>query len=180
MTLVLILAVLAMVALACVYGLVRGHARALRRLEDPEHALEGIDIEAFLTLIDGDDREFLRERLTAGDFRRVQRQRARAALEYVGRIARNAALLLRLGEATREDPDPEVADVGRELADLALKVRLNALSVSARLYLLLLFPTGAQHFGQVLFHYRSLTDAALRLSRLQQPAAAEIRIHSAG
>lgn len=179
MTLALVLALLSVAALAGIYRLVRGRARALRRLEDLDSTLEPVDIEAFLTLVDGDDREFLRESLSGHDFRRVQRQRARAALDYVGRIARNAALLLRLGESTRDDADPEVAGAGRELATLALRVRLNALAVSARLYLQLLFPAGTQHFGQVLFHYRSLTDAALRLSRLQQPVAAGARLDSA-
>ena len=81
---------------------------AVRRQHRPApdlHALEQymrpLDLAAFRNLIDHDEEVYLRAQLPAAAFRSIQRQRMRAALEYVGRTAHNAGILLRAGETAR-------------------------------------------------------------------------------
>lgn len=172
MTLAILLTVGALAMLAAVYFVARGQAASVRGLEDLPHATEPVDMEAFAALLDEEDREFLRSSLAGRAFRKVERRRTWAALDYVGRISRNAATLIRLGEAAQQSADPQVAAAGRQLAALAVRVRLNALRASVKLYVALLVPNGSQALGTVPAHYRDLTDAAMRLGRLQQPTLA--------
>lgn len=172
MTIAIILAILALAMLATVYFVARGQAASVRGLEDLPHATEPVDMDAFTTLLSEQDREFLRKSMAGRAFRKVERRRTLAALDYVGRISRNAATLIRLGEAAQQSPDAQVAAAGRQLAALAVRVRLNALRASAKLYVALLVPNGGNALGSVPARYRDLTDAAMRLGRLQQPTLA--------
>lgn len=172
MTFALILTAIAIVVLALLFAAARGHARRAQSVDQLEGMTRPIDTEAFVNLISAEDQQFLLESLPAADFRRVERERTRAALDYVGRMRSNAAILIRLGEAARESADPQIAAAGRELAQLALRVRLNTLAATWKLYRVLLFPGGSQGLDAMLAHYRSLTDATIRLGRLQQPALA--------
>ena len=71
--------------------------------------LRPIDVDAFRNLIDEREEKFLRERLPTWEFRRIQRRRNLAAVEYIWCAAQNAAILIRLGEAARQNPDPAIA-----------------------------------------------------------------------
>lgn len=172
MTIAITLTFLALAMLAAVYFIARGQAASVRELKDLRHATEPVDMEAFAALLGEEDREFLRASLPGSAFRKVERRRTLAALEYVGRISRNAATLIRLGEAAQQSADPQVVAAGRQLAALAVRVRLNALRASGKLYFALLVPNGSKALGSVASRYRDLIDAAMRLGRLQQPSLA--------
>src|SRR5580698_10404693 len=98
MTLV-ILIVAAMATLAFAAGL--GVSRALRPASRAqlEAQIEPIDVAAFRNLIDPAEDEYLRRHLTAAQFRLTQRSRLRARAAYVRVAGRNAAVLIRMGQA---------------------------------------------------------------------------------
>src|SRR5262249_41550424 len=80
-----------------------------------------------------DDELFLRENLPNRRFRHLKRHRIRVTVRYVGRVADNAAVIMRLGETARFNPDPEVARAAAQVLDLAAQIRLQCLLAFAKL-----------------------------------------------
>jgi len=131
-----------------------------------------VDLAAFRNLIDPAEEDYLRQHLPAGKFRALQRDRMRAALEYVRRTAYNGAILLRVGEAARRNPNPEVAAAARELVNSALRLRMNAMLATVVLYGRIVMPEARISVGRVTDIYENVTQGLARLSRLQDPAHA--------
>ena len=131
-----------------------------------------VDIEAFRNLVDPEEEQYLREHLPAADYRAVQRERLRAALEYVGALSQNAALLMRIGQAARLSPDTRVAEAGRHVVDNALRLRLYALEVRCRIYSKIAFPGAALEPRAVVTHYQEVSNWASLLGRLQHTGGA--------
>jgi len=104
-----------------------GHNSSTNRLEDLTGRTRPVDLEAFRNVVDPGEEDFLRANLLPRQFRAVQRERMRAALEYVQNAAHNADFLLGVGEAATRSPDPRVAQAGRQLIDSALRLRAYAL-----------------------------------------------------
>jgi len=153
--------------------------RAVRRRRYPVpdlQALEAytrpVDLAAFRNLIDPAEEDYLRENLPTGEFHSLQRERLRAALEYVRRTAYNGAVLLRVGEAARRDPNPEVAAAARTLVNDALRLRMNAMLAMVVLYGRIAMPGARISVGRVTDIYENLTQGLVRLTRLQDPAQA--------
>src|SRR5438105_15359716 len=98
MTFLVFIAVLIVVSLVVlVAALQRGRPVALRDWRElPAHTVP-VDVEAFRRLLDRDDEQFIRSRLTGSQFRVAQRLRARAGFDYVARVRQNAAVLLVIG-----------------------------------------------------------------------------------
>jgi hypothetical protein len=130
--------------------------------------LKPIDVNAFRNLIDEGEEEFLRRNLPSAEFRSIQRERKLAAVEYIWCAAQNAAILIRLGEAAKRDPDPAVSAAADKLLDNAFRLRLYAFQVVPRLYLGLLFPgaTLAPYF--VADSYDAINRQAVMLGCLQR------------
>ncbi len=139
-------------------------------LQALEAYTQPVDVAAFRNLIDPAEEDYLRERLPAGKFRAIQRERLRATLEYVRRTACNAAILLRVGEAARRDPNPEVAAAARVLVNNALRLRINAMLAIVVLYGRIVMPGARISVGRVTDAYENLTQGLVRLARLQDPA----------
>src|SRR5271169_2783569 len=99
MTIALTLVLFSLLALLFLIRLAKG--RVLAAADDRTGHLRPVDIEAFRNLIDPAEAEFLRSRLPPSEFRAIQRERLRAAAEYISSAARNAAVLVRMGEAAR-------------------------------------------------------------------------------
>ena len=174
----LLFVVVALAAVVFLLRVARGQSSTVKDLEELPERTQPVDLEAFHNLIDEAEEEYLRANLSRQDFRRVQRERLRAALEYVGRAAQNAAILVRLGEAARRNPETEIALAGQELVDKALRLRLYALLAAAKLRARLLLPGARLSSAPLLDRYQNLTDAAARLGRAQKPSFAG-RIHAA-
>jgi hypothetical protein len=169
MTLAILLVIIAVLSLAVVFRL--GIARALE-IPGKNHEIEPLDVEAFRNLIDPAEEQYLRGRLQAGEFRRVQRTRLRAAALYIRAASRNAAILVRVAEAGLASPDPHSAQAARQLLEDALLLRRNAVFALLRIYTALGWPTAVPVAGApVLDGYRRLDQAAMLLGRLQNPAA---------
>jgi hypothetical protein len=149
-----------------------GQNSSVNRMEDLAGRTRPVDLEAFRNLVDVAEEDFLRASLSRSEFRAVQRERTRAALEYIRNTAHNAAFLLRLGEAATRSHDPRVARAGRELMDSALKLRAYALLSAARLYVRMVFPEARLSYGQFADNYQRLSALASQLALMQQPAQA--------
>jgi hypothetical protein len=168
MTIALILVLFSLLALLFLIRLARG--RVLAAADNRAGQIRPVDIEAFRNLIDPAEAEFLRARLSRADFRVTQRERLRAAVEYISQAARNAAILVRLGEAARLSPEPSVAEAGERLVDSAIRLRLYAFQAITKLYLGTLMP-GAQLAPLGLAEsYERMTGLVLSLRRVQQSA----------
>jgi len=167
-----LLIVFAAVAVLVLIRGARWHHRPVPALQALEEYTRPVDLAALRNLIDPAEEDYLRERLPAGTYRAIQRERLRAALEYVQRTAYNSAILLRVGEAARRDPNPEVAAAARALANDAMRLRVHARLAMLVLYGRIALPGARISVGRVTDIYENLTQGLVRLTRLQDPAHA--------
>jgi len=134
MTLAIILGILAL-------GVPIGIRLAKRSAVAPRiEQLRPVDLRAFQNLMDPDEEEYLRSNLAPADFRRVQRERLRAAVEYVKGAAFNAGVLMHFAEAARRSSDPVTAQAAVKLTENAIRLRSYAFQVIPKLYLGIVFP----------------------------------------
>jgi hypothetical protein len=170
MTTPLIFVVVACLSLLLIIYLFRTHTRLWGDLDELVAQLRPIDVNAFRNLIDEREETFLRERLPAGEFRSLHRERMLAAAEYVWGAARNAGILIQLAEAGKADPDPTVAAAAENLLENALYVRLYAFQVVPRLYLSALVPY-VNHAPQAIAEqYDLMSRQMVMLQCLRAPA----------
>ena len=168
MTITLLLILFALAAL--VFFVLRGFGpiRALDQNELSKHIRE-VDLEAFRNLVDPDEEEFLRVNLPPNEFRAIQRQRLRAALDYVAAVSHNAALLLHLGQSARRSADARIAEAGQHLVDNALRLRLYSALAISKLCLRIAFPVAVLQPAGIAERYQQMTEGAAQLGRLQYP-----------
>ncbi len=129
-----------------------------------------VDIEAFCNLVDPEEEYFLRSSLPPALFRSVQRERLLAAAEYVAAVSHNAAILLRVGEAARQPSDPSLVRAGQELANSAVRLRLDCSLVLLRLWTAILLPAAGLSPTPLAERYQHLSGLARRLGPLHYPA----------
>lgn len=149
-----------------------GHDSSVKRLEDLAGRTRPVDLEAFRNLVDPAEEDFLRSSLLPREFRAVQRVRMRAALGYIRNTAHNSAFLLRVGEAATRNPDPRIAQAGRQLTDRALRLRAYALLSGAKLYVRMVFPDAQLSYGRLADNYQNLSALAGQLALMQHPTQA--------
>jgi hypothetical protein len=131
--------------------------------------IQPIDIEAFRNLVDPAEDDYLRRRLPAAEFRVVRKERLRAVAAYVQVAGRNAAVLVRMGQAAMT-ADTQTAEAARRLVDSALLLRRNAVFALFRIYIALAWPNSGFAAVPILHGYERLNGAAMLLGRLQNPA----------
>jgi hypothetical protein len=170
MAIVVIIVIAALGAALFFIRVSRGHAEAISNLEELSGRTQSVDLAAFRNLIDPAETAFLRAHLNSASFRSVQRERNQAAAEYVERIAQNAAILLRLGQAARTNPDPEIAKAAQSMIERALVVRMIAMQALVKLKLQALLPGIDFSNLDVFERYGRLTESAALFTRLQRPA----------
>jgi hypothetical protein len=159
----------AFLALLYIVALAKGRASAAKVLDNPSQHIRSVDVEAFRNLIDPGEEEFLRARLAPAEFRKIQRERLRAAADYVSCAAHNAAILLRLGEAARRSPDPATAEAAEKLVNNALRLRLYAFQTVPRLYLAMILPGARITPVRVAEGYEQIVRQVVMLGCLQYP-----------
>jgi hypothetical protein len=169
MTLAIILVVTA--ALSLIFILSITISRSLQRTgNNLAQGIQPLDIEAFRNLTDGREDEYLRRRLPPADFRTVRRQRLRAMAAYVQVAARNAAVLIRIGQSALAANDPHTAEAAHQLVDQALLLRRNATFALLKIYVALAWPNSGFAASPILHGYEQLNGSAMLLGRLQNPA----------
>jgi hypothetical protein len=150
---------------------IKGHADPVSDTAELGGRIRPVDLQAFNTLVDPADEAYLQSKLSRRDFRRVQRMRLRAAVEYLKWTGDNAAVLLRLGEAASRSEDATIATSGRQLANTALGVRINCILATYKLYAGLLFPGQPLSLQSVLDGYVKMRGCFEMLALAQHPAS---------
>ena len=119
--------------------------------DDARAMLNSLDIQAFRNLVNPEEEDFLRSSLPADQFRTIRRERAWAALAYVRTLSQIALEFSRFGHAMRNSSDPRLAELGRQIVNSAVSLRLRALEASARLFVAVAFPGLPQRYPHPLF-----------------------------
>jgi hypothetical protein len=138
--------------------------------EELHSVLEPVYVPALMNLIDERNLEFLRRSLTASDFRKAQRERARALRVYVRRIAHNTRVLIATAESAQRALDPAVADSARVLLAASLSTRTRAVRALAFLYVAEVFPNRLPDLADAIRTYESATA---RMNSLQSLTSTE-------
>jgi len=169
MTISIAIVVCSIVVLVLLIRLARRQYIVARRQENPADQIRSVDIEAFRNLIDPHEEQYLQERLPAAEFRKIKRQRIRAACDYILCAAHNAGLLLSLAEAARHSPDPQVVAAATRLIDNAVRLRLYALQAIPKLYIALWLPVGRRSHVALADRYETMVRHVVLLG-LRYPA----------
>lgn len=167
---VVLIVVIACLLPAVLFGLARRRSSASPFPHQLTSQLLPVDIEAFCNLVDPEEEQFLRSSLPPSLFRSVQRERLRAATEYVGGVSHNAVLLTKLGSAIRNHEDVTVSQAARELSNSAVRLRLHCLLVTVNLWAAIALPGAALPATSFVERYRQLNGLARRLGRLPNPS----------
>ncbi len=170
MTLAIFLVVVAALALVFILSITLSRSLQISAGTSLATQIRPIDVEAFRNLVDPAEDEYLRRRLPAAEFRMIRRERLRAMAVYVQTAGRNAAVLVRIGQAALTG-NARTAEAARQLVDSALLLRRNAAFALLRIYIALAWPTSGLAAAPVLRGYEQLNGAAMLLGRLQSPAA---------
>ncbi len=170
MNMAIILVVAAAVALGTILGLAVWRGLEAKAGAGLAETIQPLDLEAFRNLTDPGEDEYLRRRLPPARFRAVRRARLRAMAAYVQAAGRNAAVLVRVGEAARTSSDPRVADAAHQLVNQALLLRRNTTVAIARIYIAMPWANSRLGAPRVVDDYEQLSDSAMLLGRLQNPA----------
>jgi len=161
--------VVGFLALLVILHIAKGHHATTNDLDQLALQLRSVDVDAFRNLVDHREQDYLREHLPASEFRGIQRERMLAAVEYVRGAAKNAAILIRLAEAARQNPDPAVVQAAEKLLDNAFRLRLYAFRIVPRLYLGMLIPGISLAPIGLADAYDTITRQVVMLGCLQYP-----------
>jgi hypothetical protein len=160
-----IVIVLALVAV----GLFFLAARSRRKQSSQQ--VRPVDLKAFRTLMDRDDELFLKERLPHSRFAQLKRQRVSVGMRYVGRIASNTAIVMRMSEAARLNPDPEIARAATQIMEVATQLRLQCIVALAKLSVEFAVPSLQLTPALLVPQYQKLRESVTRLGTLQSRSA---------
>ena len=162
----MIVIVLAVGALALFFVAVRNRRKQSRQ------SIQPVDLQALRTLTERDDEFFLRGILPNSRFRRLKRQRIRVTMRYVGRIAANSAVVMRLGQEARLSADPEVARAAAQVLELATQIRIQCLLAFAKLSAEFAVPSLQLTPAVLAPAYQNLRENVARLGALSLPQVA--------
>jgi len=171
MTLAFVLVISAALALVFIFGITVSRALQVSRAGTLQGELRPIDVEAFRNLVNPAEDEYLRRRLPPAEFRAVRRERLLAMAAYIREAARNAAFLVRIGQAAMAASDARTVEAARQLVDNALLLRRNATFALLRIYIVLAWPNSGLFATPILHGYERMSGSAMLLGRLQNPAA---------
>jgi hypothetical protein len=96
---------------------------------------------------------------------------------YAQVAGRNAAVLVRIGEAALASGDVRIAEAAHQLVNDAVLLRRNTTVALARIYLALAWPNSRFAAVRVVDRYEQVSGTAMLLGRLQNPAVA-VRLSS--
>ena len=143
MTLAIVLVLSAALALVMILAVTVSRSLQIAGGSNGARQIEPIDVEAFRNLVNPAENEYLRQRLQPSEFRKVQRERLRAAAAYIRVAGRNAAVLITIGQSALSASDTATAEAARQLVDNALLLRRNATVALLRIYVALAWPHSA-------------------------------------
>jgi len=159
---------LGLLSLAGFLVLAKGRSLSAGDPDTLTQQLRSVDVAAFRNLIDPDEEQYLRTRLAPSMFRKVQRERVFAAIEYISCAAQNAAILTRLGDAAKLSPNQSTAEAGAKLVDTAIRLRIYAFQATAKLYWGLVLPGVRISPARIAESYEQMTRLVVLLGVFQQ------------
>lgn len=172
MILAVVLVIAAVIALVSIVAATLTRSLQISSKAGLPAQIEPIDVQAFRNLVDPTEDEYLRRRLSARNFRMVRRERLRATAAYVRAAGRNAAVLIRFGQAALvSNTNVAEVDAARQLVDSALLLRRNAAIALVKIYIAMAWPHPGLPAALVLSGYERLNSSAMLLGRLRNPAA---------
>jgi hypothetical protein len=166
MTLATILVIAAVLALAIILKLA---VSQVSKSTASTGSIQAVDVEAFRNLINPAEDEYLRLRLPPVQFRKVRRERLRAMAAYVQVAAKNAGVLVRIGEAALASENPQTVEAARQLMNEAVLLRRNTTVALAKIYFALVWPSYGLAAVRIADSYDRLSRSAMLLGRLQNP-----------
>src|SRR5580693_8234783 len=169
MNLAIVLVITAAIALGIILRLAITRSLQAKASVGLAATVRPIDVEAFRNLINPAEDDYLRRRLPPAQFRVVRRERLRAMAAYVQVAARNALVLVSVGEIALVSDDPRIAGAAQRVVNDALLLRRNTTVALARIYLALAWPNSGFAAVRVVDRYEQLSGAAMLLGRLQNP-----------
>jgi hypothetical protein len=167
MIITFVLVVAALLALFFLIRLAKGRGFSALPVADPKSRIRPVDVRAFRNLIDPAEESYLRQNLPPAEFAAIHRERLRAAIIYIAAASHNAAILMRVGEAARRSPEPEIVQAGDKLVDSAIRLRLFAFRAMAKLYVGILLPNVPVSALSLAESYERMTGLGFALNRLQ-------------
>jgi hypothetical protein len=170
MNIAILLIVVAALSLFVVFRFAVSRSLQISSQSSVARQIQPLDVEAFRNLADPAEDEYLRMRLTRPEYWRVRRVRLRALARYVQAAARNAVVLIELGQSAVHSTDSNTANAARELVDDALLLRRNATFALCRIYVAIALPSAGFAAAPILAGYQRLNGSAMLLGRLQNPA----------
>jgi hypothetical protein len=170
MIVTLIIVALSLLALAFLIRLAKGRRFPIVQSSDHPVQIRQVDVRAFRNLIDPAEVAYLRQNLPPREFAAVHRERLKAAIAYISAASHNAVVLMRIGEAARRSPEPEIVQAGDKLVDSALKLRLFAFQAIVKLYIAILLPNVRISARSLAEDYERMTGFGFALNRLQTSA----------
>jgi len=153
--------------LGVVYVSIRGRATAIATAEDFEAQVKQVNLEALQNLMSSPDEAFLKETLSAADYREVEKARIRALLEYVAAISWNAVLFMRAAHVLQQHRSADVVAAAALISKEALELRVLSLTAELLLTLRLVVPVARiapRGLGQVYGSLRQQVAEAWKLS----------------
>jgi hypothetical protein len=135
----------------------RQHALLVREIER-------FPILAFQNLVAGRELNYLQSHLAREDSLRCRRKRTLALISYVYLLLGNTRVMLRCVHAAAQSADPVLARSARNLLDVALQTRLNAMKALVVLSAALVFPNVHCDLEKILADYRATYDRSVGLS----------------
>jgi len=153
----------------------RSRERSLAQLET---SLIPVDAATLGNLLHEREDAFLRRNLGPRDYRKIKRQRIRAAREYVWNISTNALVLSRIAGFALDSPDPQIQATAQKLANEAVELRWSALRAFSLLVVQEAYPNFDLGSIKVRERYTSLAESASWFYRLRFPES-RIRISAA-
>ena len=171
MTLFLIVFVAALSAVMIFLVAGRRHRAQLRSIEDFRARWQKVDIEAFANLVDPSEERFLQENLPPREFRTIQRQRLRAAWEYLARVGQNAQLMVQAGQIIQQHNTGSEAVRARLHVESAMRLRTQVFLAQCALAMQFAAPSSDKRLEKVL---RLYGDAAHSFDNVLDPGVTPV------
>jgi hypothetical protein len=127
--------------------------------------LSPVDLEAFRTLTDPEEVDFLRVNLSPKEFRRIQRLRLRAAAVYISAISQDAGRLVVMGRSVTAHPDADIAALGLDVVHRALQLKLSCVLALLKVDATIVCPTLLSPSSRIADRYLDVTSLTASLPK---------------
>jgi hypothetical protein len=163
---------IALAAAMAMYLALRGHHRGLTRIEEIEASTSPVNLKCFARITDINEQQFLKSMLPPNAFRRIQRERVLISIQYVRLAARNASVLIRIGEIQSGDSNIEIRERAKKLVEESFQLRLVCLVAIVMLCISFVFPEQNISIFDLIAKYESMSDSLGLLGMATNPLLA--------